>query len=92
MPSCKDIALLLSQSLDETLPFRKRLAVKLHLLICRECKALRKHLLFLKEAAGKLSFDDVPAIPRPREATLSPEFRAQLLSSMENAEKKGLNQ
>jgi hypothetical protein len=87
MAKCKDIALLLTQSLDETLPFRKRMAVRIHLFICQECKTLRKHLFFLKEAASKLGLDSIPPIPRQRESTLSPEFRAQLQSSIADAKK-----
>jgi hypothetical protein len=87
MANCRDIALLLSQSLDETLPVRKRLAVKIHLFICRECKTLRKHLLFLKDAAEKLGLDTIPPLPRSREAALSPEFRARLRASILDANK-----
>lgn len=89
MANCKDIALLLTQSLDETLPFRKRIAVKIHLFICRECRTLKKHLLFLKDAASKLGLDAIPPIPRPREAALSPEFRAKLQGSIMDAKKRG---
>jgi hypothetical protein len=63
------------------------MAVKVHLFICRECKALRKHLMFLKEAAAKLGLDTIPPIPRQREATLSPEFRARLNASIADANK-----
>jgi len=87
MPNCKDIALLLTQSMDETLPFKKRMAVKIHLFICQECRMLRKHFLFLKEAASKLGLDNIPPIPRQRESTLSPEFRAKLQSSISGAKK-----
>ena len=87
MPNCKDIALLLTQSMDETLPFKKRMAVKIHLFICQECKTLRKHFIFLKEAARKLALDEIPPIPRQRESALSPEFRANLQSSISGAKK-----
>jgi len=51
MLSCRQISILVSESLDRELPLRKRVAVWLHLMMCRFCARYRKQLLFLRDAA-----------------------------------------
>ena len=51
MLSCKEVSLLVSESLDCKLPFRQRFQVRLHLLMCRFCSRFRKQSLFLRDAA-----------------------------------------
>ena len=36
--NCKEVTDFLSEYLDGTLPLRQRLAFKLHLLLCRDCR------------------------------------------------------
>jgi hypothetical protein len=50
---CDESQRLISRSLDETLPWTERWAVRLHFLSCRSCRHIRKQLLFLKEAARR---------------------------------------
>lgn len=50
MPNCKDMTELLSTSLESRLPLSKRLAMRLHLLICSTCRRYRQHLLFIQKA------------------------------------------
>lgn len=42
MRSCKEITKLVSQSLDGPLPWRTRLAVWMHLKMCKLCSAFRR--------------------------------------------------
>jgi len=53
--SCKEISLLLSRACDERLPWRVRLAVRLHLLYCRGCRRFEKHLRFLRAGARRFA-------------------------------------
>lgn len=53
--SCKEISLLLSRACDERLPWRVRLAVRLHLLYCRGCTRFEKQLRFLRSAARQFA-------------------------------------
>lgn len=47
IPSCPEVQQNLTEYLEGTLPFRKRLGIWLHLLHCRLCEALRQALLAL---------------------------------------------
>lgn len=55
MLSCKEVSLLLSRACDERLPWRVRLAVRLHLLYCRGCRQFEKQLHVLRSAAHRLA-------------------------------------
>ncbi len=54
MLSCKEISQLVSQSLDRPLPIGKRLAVRIHLMICKLCSRYQRQLHFLQQAARQL--------------------------------------
>jgi len=58
MLSCKEVSLLLSKACDQELPWRERLAVRLHLLYCRGCAQFGKHLQFLRAAGRRLAQAD----------------------------------
>lgn len=53
MLSCKEATQLLSDSLDRRLPLRQRIALRMHLLMCRVCPRIRRQMLFLREAASR---------------------------------------
>jgi len=55
MLSCKEVSLLLSKACDQKLPWRTRLAVRLHLLYCRGCTQFEKHLQVLRAAGRHLA-------------------------------------
>lgn len=54
MLSCHEVSRLVSESLDRKLPFRQRLGVRLHLMMCRLCSRFLKQMKFLREAAHRL--------------------------------------
>ena len=54
MLSCRETAQLISESMERKLPLRRRLAVTVHLLMCRFCSRYRKQLRFIKKAVGRL--------------------------------------
>ena len=49
-PTCQDATRLLSESMDRTLPLRTRLALTLHIVLCRGCRAYRRQLLLIRHA------------------------------------------
>ncbi|TAN37284.1 MAG: zf-HC2 domain-containing protein [Verrucomicrobia bacterium] len=58
MLTCKEVSRLVSESLDQRLPFGQRVAMRLHLLMCRACRAYKNRMLLLRKilwlyAAGK---------------------------------------
>jgi len=70
-PPCRDISALISQSMDQRLAFRKRMAVRLHLAYCRACRRFRERSLvvrqMLREAAdGSTLANSLPAAARDR--------------------------
>jgi predicted anti-sigma-YlaC factor YlaD len=50
MLNCKQNTELLSQTLDRPATLRERLAVRLHLMMCRGCRNFDKQLAFLRKA------------------------------------------
>lgn len=51
MLNCKENSELLSQSLDRPVMLRERLAMRLHLMMCRSCRNFEKQLAFIRKAA-----------------------------------------
>jgi len=55
--SCKEATRLMSQSQDRELSLGERAALKLHLAICRGCRAVSDQLEFLRRAVRRLGED-----------------------------------
>ena len=83
MLSCKEVSVLVSESLDRKLAFRQRLAVRMHLLMCRFCSRYRKQLLFLKDAAGAYARIGEDVLGRVS-GTLPPEARQRILEALQD--------
>ena len=64
---CEDHARLISMSMDSSLPFSQRLAVKSHLLYCRACRQFRKQALLMRETirTGKATASEFPHASTP---------------------------
>lgn len=54
MMNCKEATQLLSQGQERTLTLVERLGLKLHLLICKGCRASERHFDFLRTAARRI--------------------------------------
>jgi hypothetical protein len=50
MLSCKQASQLISQSLDRSLTLHERIALKLHLIICKYCKRFSQQVQTLRNA------------------------------------------
>ncbi len=74
LPSCKDIAELISQSMDHRLPLRKRLSIRLHLSLCGLCRRYEKQLHLLRHGFCRYADPDLNLT----EKFLSPEAKARL--------------
>jgi hypothetical protein len=46
---CRDVTQKVSQSMDGTLPISHRLAVRMHLMMCRYCARFQRQLLILRK-------------------------------------------
>ena len=51
LPSCKEVSLLTSQAMDESLPWRKRLGLRMHLRICVWCRRNSEQLHLMRDLA-----------------------------------------
>ena len=69
--TCKEVSTFMSTgSLDEG-AWRMRLAVRMHLSMCRHCRALKRQLDALAKTARSLSASLDAELPKNFEATLS---------------------
>lgn len=55
--SCKETTRLLSQSEDRSLGFGERVALRVHLAICKGCRNVNAQFRFLRLAVKELSSD-----------------------------------
>jgi hypothetical protein len=59
MLTCKETSRLVSQGLDRKLGLGERIAVRLHLAICRGCADFSRQMEFLRRATRGLAAEDV---------------------------------
>ena len=82
MISCKQATELVSRALDQPLAPGQRLRLRLHLLICRQCRRYRKQLHFLKRATSKLDSHIEEGTP-----SLAPEAKQRIEKNIAGKEK-----
>lgn len=46
---CQDVSRKVSQSMDGALPLRQRMAIRLHLMMCRYCSRFYRQLILLRK-------------------------------------------
>ncbi len=73
-PNCREAARLQSEALDHKLPFRRRLGLRIHLMICKWCCRYGKQVRFLRDAAREHS----DKAPEPAPEKLSDEARERI--------------
>jgi hypothetical protein len=52
-PTCREMTRLLSDAMDRPLPWRTRVMMRLHFLICKWCERYRNQLRFLRQAVRR---------------------------------------
>lgn len=77
MLSCKDASRLVSDSLDRKLPWRQRLQLRIHLLICSVCARFRRQVLFLDQTASRY-FDEGKVEVNDNETRLDDDARERI--------------
>jgi hypothetical protein len=68
---------MVSESMDTRLPVSRRMAMWLHLMMCRYCSRFRRQLLFLREM-GCLEAEAAADARNDRDAVLPPDVRDRL--------------
>lgn len=49
LPDCKEVAELVSFSMDETLPLNKRLGLKIHIMFCKFCRRNSEQICLIRK-------------------------------------------
>jgi hypothetical protein len=80
-PNCAEMARLASRALEQPLPWRTRLRMRLHYVICAWCERYARHLRFLHRAAPHLH--EPPAALSPR--CLSDDARRRIIQRLQEA-------
>jgi hypothetical protein len=79
--NCKQTSQLVSQSLDRRLTWKERLAVRLHLLICKYCARFNRQLLAmragLKRASQAIEDDTNIQLPSDAKARIAKALEAE---------------
>jgi hypothetical protein len=83
MPSCRDIAALISQGMDEAHPLRKRLSIRLHVAMCSWCRRYERQLRLLREGARRYA----DAEQNQAGPCLSPEAKERLRAVLHREER-----
>jgi hypothetical protein len=50
-PNCREMARILSQSMDEPMPLMMRIKKRFHFLVCRWCQRYEEQLLYMRQTA-----------------------------------------
>lgn len=84
LPTCRQLAPIMSESLERSLSLRERLTLRLHLWVCRWCKWYLQQLHVMSDAielrAAKIAEDKSPDAP-----ALSTEARERLKRALKPA-------
>ena len=85
MLTCREVSYLISVSLDQRLPLTRRLAMRLHFLLCRACARYRRQIIALNRLAKGYaqSENDENA-----ECALSEEEKEMIKARLRNSEEK----
>ena len=84
MLTCKDASRLQSQSQDRTLQLGERLSLRLHLLICNNCRRFKQQLELIRQACQQASKSE--GMGDDGEA-LSTEAKARILKELASSQK-----
>ena len=75
MRSCKEVTRLISESLDWKLPLYLRVAIGVHLFMCKFCSQYKQQALFIREAIRRYSMQ-IEGVESSRITSLSGSPRA----------------
>jgi hypothetical protein len=78
---CEESSRLTSESFDRRLGWTERIALAIHMAICRSCRRFRRHLRMMEEAFIHLRYQDShdPLVPT---GTLSAEARQRIKDAL----------
>lgn len=86
--TCRESARLLSDDLDRPLSRPERIALQLHLVLCRRCRRLARNLAVLRDLLGRMTEQCLAG--RGLAPSLTPEERTRIRQKMVAAESRGI--
>jgi len=63
MLSCKEVTRLVSEGMDRRLSLGRRIAVRIHLVMCKFCSRYRRQILLMREVARHYTEEVEPSEP-----------------------------
>lgn len=75
MMKCEEVSKLVSQSLDQTLPFHQRIGIRLHMMMCNLCSQNFRQIIGLQKTV-RLFMNENEKIEPPE--TLSPAKKEEM--------------
>ena len=85
MLRCREISKLVSESMEQDLPLRRRLEVRMHLMMCRLCSGFARQIRLLRRAAREHPERLGPQESTP-EAGLPEEARERIKAALGNGD------
>ena len=77
LPSCQEVSHLTSQAMDESLPWKKRLGLRMHLRMCIWCRRNAEQIQLMRNLARG------QAVSQNEQAKLSCDARQRIAESLE---------
>ena len=81
MLNCREASKLASDSLDRPLPLGKRVAVRVHLLMCRFCRRYLEQIRWIRETI-RCSDEETRTLPEETELRLTGEAKERIRSRL----------
>lgn len=85
VPSCEQVSLLVSDSMEEKLPLRNKIRVAIHLLMCQWCRRFKQQLRQIRALIRKTQAED-SIQPHPQ-VKLSDSARERMQQSLDSSNK-----
>ena len=86
MLSCKETTRTISEGLDRKLPLRRRIALRLHVMMCSACRAYKRQVEGLNElVSGRFRRDHSSHLPESQ--SLSEESREKMKAALRNKDR-----
>ncbi len=86
VPSCEQVTLLLSDSMEEALPLKSKLRVYVHLLMCKWCRRFKKQVRQIRVLIRKTQAEADSSHPHPQ-VTLSDGARERMEKALGSSDK-----
>ncbi len=86
VPSCEQVSLLVSDSMEEKLPLRIKMRVAIHLLMCQWCRRFKQQLSQMRALIRKTRAE-VDSVTTHPPVTLSDSARERMQRSLDSSNK-----